>query len=295
MKSVVDVSSSTALATYETDPLDVALAAPGETEWLEHIHPSTSVRFSAPVLRAVPLHGQVFLYGRGLYQLQRNVLEGWGWTTDLHVLDERASPHGTGIALGASTPAAYTIITIMPSAAIILPADITPVVPRQTRRPLSAYLLIKDHILSSAQYPSAGVERETLSIFAGLQTEELEDGMTNALGERVVDLVEKYNASAIMALASIISSEKVAPEVLSHSLRWLGRMKSPGSFRARLWLLRHSLLSSSPVIRDGASLGLAALGSPLAVPSLRAAIQRERSLQLRKDMKQVLDYLESKR
>jgi hypothetical protein len=132
------------------------------------------------------------------------------------------------------------------------------------------------------------VELEVLSCFDCSNLEEIGDGMTIRLGKNITSVVEKYSSSAIDVLAAIVSSENPPAEVLSHVLRWLGRMKHPTSFRKRLWLLRLSLRSPSAVIRDGAALGLAALGSRLAIPSLRAAIERERIPSLRSDLQQVL-------
>jgi hypothetical protein len=52
---------------------------------------------------------------------------------------------------------------------------------------------------------------------------------------------------------------------------------------------------TSPVIRDGAALGLAALGSREAIPVLRQAVKDERVEGLRKDLEQVLRELEQAR
>lgn len=138
----------------------------------------------------------------------------------------------------------------------------------------------------------ATVEEEALFMLEGLVAEELEDGMTASLGSKLFLLVSKYGEPAILAIASIISSGKIAPEVISHTLRWLGRMNHPATLRRRLWLLKNCLLSSSAIVRDGAALGLAVLGSPLAIPALRAAIKRERFRGLRRDMEQILELLE---
>ena len=119
--------------------------------------------------------------------------------------------------------------------------------------------------------------------------------MTSHLGFVLADLLDIYGTSAVDAIASGISSGKLSPDLASHTLRWLGRLNHPNSFRGRLWLLEHSLLSPSPVIRDGGALGLAALGSPSGLPSLRAAIERERFPELRKDMEQVVRFLERRR
>jgi hypothetical protein len=136
---------------------------------------------------------------------------------------------------------------------------------------------------------------EAISCFDGLPWDELEDGMTGVLGAKIARLVERYRSAAVVALDQIISSGKVPPEAASHALRWLGRMKDAKSHDARLQLLVKSLQSSSPVIRDGAALGLAILDDTRAISALRRTIEQERFPGLRCDMQQVLTYLERQR
>ena len=141
----------------------------------------------------------------------------------------------------------------------------------------------------------SNLHAEIISCFAGLTTGELEDGMTDDLGTNIAALVMRHKDLAIRLMGAIIFSNQVPADVLSHSLRWIGRIKDEETFHERLWLLRSSLKSSSAVIRDGAGLGLAALGSPRAIPSLRQAIKRENLPSLRADLEQVLRRLESKK
>lgn len=187
------------------------------------------------------------------------------------------------------------LILLATSTGIAEPVLLDPGLLPKTGRPSRVYLLLKNRNVTSPLQEAGVAERELLAGLDGMRAEEIEDGMTSALGAIITGSLEKYGGFAMEAVGSIISAEKVDPEIMSHVLRWLGRMKHPESFGSRLGLLRHSLLSSSPVIRDGAALGLAALGSPLAVAALRAAIQREGLPELRKDLEQVLDRLERQR
>lgn len=140
--------------------------------------------------------------------------------------------------------------------------------------------------------PDVVLEKEVLRCLEGAAAEELEDGMTADLGNNLTSLVRRFGERAVVAIGAVTSSGKVAPEVISHVLRWLGRMQDPRSFQLRFWLLKRDLISHSPVVRDGAALGLAALGSPLAIAALREAIERERLRGLRRDLQQVLEQLE---
>jgi HEAT repeats len=130
------------------------------------------------------------------------------------------------------------------------------------------------------------------SCLAGFVDEEIEDGMTAALGERISNLIRLRGSEAIKQLKELIASNDLSPSVVSHLLRWLGRIKNAASFDSRLKLLCENLRSESAVIRDGASLGLAALGSPKAISFLQKAIDQEKVPELRADMEQVLRELQ---
>jgi HEAT repeats len=135
-------------------------------------------------------------------------------------------------------------------------------------------------------------ELDWSSCLAGFMDEEIEDGMTGSLGEKISNLIRFHGSKAIRRLKELISSNGVSPSLASHTLRWLGRVEDSASFDSRLELLCESLQSKSPVIRDGASLGLAALGSKKAIECLKAAIEQEKLPSLRADLEQVLRELQ---
>jgi hypothetical protein len=136
-------------------------------------------------------------------------------------------------------------------------------------------------------------ELDWSSCFAGFVDEEIEDGMTASLGEKISNLIQFHGSEAIKRLKELICSNKVSPSLASHTLRWLGRSKDSASFNSRLELLCESLRSKSSIIRDGASLGLAALGSTKAIRFLQDAINQEKLPGLRADMEQVLKKLQN--
>jgi HEAT repeats len=137
------------------------------------------------------------------------------------------------------------------------------------------------------------LELDWSSCLAGFVDEEIEDGMTASLGEKISNLIRFHGSKAIKQLKDLLTSNDLSPSVASHTLRWLGRIKDSASFDSRLRLLCESLRSKSPVIRDGASLGLAALGSPKAISFLQDAIDQEKLPGLRADMEQVLRELQN--
>ena len=131
------------------------------------------------------------------------------------------------------------------------------------------------------------IEIDWSSCLTGFVDEEIEDGMTASLGEKISNLIRFHGSEAVKRLKGLISSNELSPSLASHTLRWLGRIKDSASFDSRLELLCESLRSKSPAIRDGASLGLAALGSTKAIPFLLEAIEREKLPGLRADLEQV--------
>jgi hypothetical protein len=139
---------------------------------------------------------------------------------------------------------------------------------------------------------SLELQREITALFRQWQELRFEDGMENDLSRRLWRLLMTHSTLLVEALAAVIVTERVSPRVAAEALRHLGRFAHPPSHRDRLWLLERGLRSASPVSRDGASLGLAHLNDPSAIPYLQAAIEREPVASLRDDLRQVLDALQ---
>jgi hypothetical protein len=120
-----------------------------------------------------------------------------------------------------------------------------------------------------------------------------EDGMETEFSKELARLVRRHGKAAIEVVTALIVNENIDAEMAAEALRWLGRMDHPPSYRDRLWLLERSLFCSSAQVRDGAALGLASLDDPHAIPYLQQAIEREKCVELRQDLEQVLEQLES--
>jgi len=121
-----------------------------------------------------------------------------------------------------------------------------------------------------------------------------EDGVENDFSRGLVHFVTTYGDRAVDSLRKAILDRKVPPEISSEALTWLARVKDPSTYDSRLRLLIKALLSPSSQVRDGASLGLALLNDPAALPWARFAVQLERNSELRDDMAKVLSQLESR-
>jgi len=119
----------------------------------------------------------------------------------------------------------------------------------------------------------------------------IEDGMTNAINERLPALIAKDFNAVISALVPVIENGRTTPIVAAEVLKELGRIRNVASHWSRRWVLERALRSPWPFTRDGAGLGLARLGDPGAIPSLRRAVETETHSQTRADLQIVVDEL----
>jgi hypothetical protein len=119
-----------------------------------------------------------------------------------------------------------------------------------------------------------------------------EDGMETDFSRGLVSLVKKYGNLAMGEISYLITCGRVAEEVASEALRWLARIDDASTYGWRLWVLEKSLSSKSPVVRDGAALGLVSMGDVHAIPHIRKAIDKETITELLYDLQGALKELE---
>jgi hypothetical protein len=120
---------------------------------------------------------------------------------------------------------------------------------------------------------------------------EFEDGMMSSFSKGLYDLILNYGYLAMQQVTYLITKDIPNPDVSSEALRWLGRLDDASTYDWRLWLLKKSLTSDSPLVRDGAALGLTSMHDKSAIPDLQEAISQETIAELRTDLRQVLDGL----
>jgi hypothetical protein len=165
---------------------------------------------------------------------------------------------------------------------------------------LSFGIPVSPQRISDTDYASTkkrpDISSEINSIFDEAEPEEFEDGMQNPFAERLLNKVREYGDYAIVEICHIILNEKSNPECAAEALKWLGNMDHNTTYKYRQWLLTSALNKcNSPIVRDGANLGLAFMDDPATIPYLEKAINSEASPLLRKLMKQTFDQLENTR
>lgn len=146
--------------------------------------------------------------------------------------------------------------------------------------------------LTAADEPTR-VEERIDRIFRTAVDEDFEDGMSSRFSRELLEAVEQFGDPAMQEISYLILYNRMNQEVASEALRWLGRLSDRRTYGWRLWLLEKSLSSSSPVVRDGAVLGLASMGDPSSMTYLSGAIAEEECKELREDMQQALRELEA--
>ena len=119
------------------------------------------------------------------------------------------------------------------------------------------------------------------------------DGMESQFSRELTFHIENYGNNAISKLEDLIIGDKIDPEIAAEALRWIGRNTDKSTHDKRLQLLGNSLTCSSPLVREGALLGLAALDDSAAIPFIEKAISIEPFFELQHDMSVVAEQLKT--
>lgn len=138
------------------------------------------------------------------------------------------------------------------------------------------------------------IELDVENIFVAAREETFENGMITKFSHGILSIVRQHGDSAIDALKFFILNEKVNPEIAGEALRWLGDMDDEPTYLSRRDLLEKALAEcSSPMVKDGANIGLAFMDDPHAIPFLRMAIKAEKNKMFCELYQQTLDQLEN--
>ena len=104
-----------------------------------------------------------------------------------------------------------------------------------------------------------------------------EDGMGSAFSKQLVTAIETHADTAMVQIIRLYKAEQITPTVLAETLRWLGQMGFGTSYSRRRWLLEQALRHPSPIVRDGAIVGLSLLEDPQQSPRLRLLCNRSQA------------------
>jgi hypothetical protein len=132
-------------------------------------------------------------------------------------------------------------------------------------------------------------EQELRELFQGIDADELEDGMNADFIESFQTYIRRYGVLGVNAFAKTLRAESVpADRIVGRAARWLGRTDDSASLEQRRLLLEELLMHDSIAIRDGALLGLVALGDSRSIESIKRQMEMERAKPLKKQMEKAI-------
>ena len=146
--------------------------------------------------------------------------------------------------------------------------------------------------ISASSNLEAILASEIKQVFRNAQDEVFADGMDSRLSHALDHAVKLHGTYAVNAIERVIRFDSPNAEIVGETLRQIGWIDDPSSQTDRLRILIKYLDSSDPRIRDAASLGIAALDDPAALPAVRKAMGRERSPMLHRNLELVVEQLQ---
>ncbi|MBN1975380.1 MAG: hypothetical protein JW787_17205 [Sedimentisphaerales bacterium] len=121
----------------------------------------------------------------------------------------------------------------------------------------------------------------------------LEDMTEYDLKEQLASLLNKYNTDVINQIFIILLDNNYDVESISIVLKILGDIDNNSTYESRRMFLEQILIEDrSPIIRDGANIGLSYMDNPKSIPAFEEAIKNCNSLLLRKMLNITLQQLE---
>lgn len=121
----------------------------------------------------------------------------------------------------------------------------------------------------------------------------IEDGIDNEFYLGFRELLTKYGNVGLTLISDQTFGLHMPEHTLSTLLGYVGKLDDNVSTAMRRQLLEGYLTHESAVVRDGALVGLSYVESPDALPSLRAAYEREPYGELKQDILNVIEELET--
>lgn len=127
--------------------------------------------------------------------------------------------------------------------------------------------------------------------FNAARDEEFHDGFDSRFSESISQFIWDFGVAAVLVIEKILESPSSTDETTEETLRQLGKIEDARTHATRLVLLLRELGSPNPRIRDAASIGIADLDDPSAIPFLRRAIEAEQTGWLRTNLDLTLSQL----
>ena len=145
---------------------------------------------------------------------------------------------------------------------------------------------------TSSRVPQS-LERELQKLFAEARYEVFEDGMGSNFSRQLEAMIRAHGNYARLELNALLRVPTTSPTVAAECLRIIGRLKDKQTHAFRRWILADLLNAKSVLVRDAAIIGLSSLDDPSVLSSVRLALEKEQSAELRFDLDQLREQLEN--
>lgn len=127
--------------------------------------------------------------------------------------------------------------------------------------------------------------------FDAAKDETFHDGFDSQFSESISRFILDFGIAAVLMIEKIMESPSTTLETTEETLRQIGKITDTRTHATRLALLLRELWSPNPRIRDAASLGIAYLDDPSAIPFLRRAVETEQSAWVRTNLALTLEQI----
>ena len=126
------------------------------------------------------------------------------------------------------------------------------------------------------------------SLFDSAEDETFFDGEDGPFNQGIALAIEVYGQVAVRSFHKALMSHPQSAEVVEEALRSIGLIEDVRTHHSRLAILISALDSQNPRTRDAASVGIASMDDPAAIPSIERALHRETSVQLKESFRSTL-------
>jgi hypothetical protein len=153
----------------------------------------------------------------------------------------------------------------------------------------------RDELLESSTAPAdidIDLKRETASLFDRGAGVVFEDAVLTEFSRSLIEFVAREGPAAFGAITWYVASHRRSAQAVAEALRWIADVGGNDTLRERWALLRQCLEDASPVIRDSAILGFAAIDDPRAKDVLRKVRHFEPIDELRRLIADVIAQLD---
>ena len=133
--------------------------------------------------------------------------------------------------------------------------------------------------------------RELMALVNLAKEVHIEDGMDNELYVAFQAFLAKYENVGLAIMSEEMFGSRTPEHTLSTLLEYVGKSEETNSTTMRRQLIESYLTHESPVVRDGAIVGLSYLEDPAAIPALQTASDKETRSDLRRDIKEIIEEL----